>query len=93
LEVAVDLSQEGLSNELISDIHSVRTKFCCTSASHVKCESEGVINHGCNCNSPRSVSEVFTTLLGYTLRSGTEEFGHSEKAHFCLVEDGKVALS
>jgi hypothetical protein len=64
LEVAVDLSLEKLNSESINDIHSVRTTFCCRSAAQVKCESEGVINHGCNCYSPRTISEVFTTLLG-----------------------------
>jgi hypothetical protein len=44
-------------------IYSVRKKFCCRSCPHVKCESKGVINHGCNCNSPRTISEDFTALL------------------------------
>jgi len=64
LEVAIDLSPDRLRSELINDIHSVRKKFCCRSAAHVKCESDGIINHECNCNSPRTISEVFTTLLG-----------------------------
>jgi len=63
LEVAMDQSPDRLSSELINDIYSVRKKFCCRGAAHVKCESESITNRGCNCNSPRTISEVFTTLL------------------------------
>ena len=52
--------RKRLRTELINYIHSGRKKFCCRSASHVKCESDGIINHGCNCNSLRTISLKFS---------------------------------